>query len=346
MDLYYIAFLKKDFLITADNNHSSPYTIFNESCLGLSELGSNSIDALVTDPPYGIAYQNHLWDKALPDPQIWEDCLRVMKPGAFGLVFSAARLMHRVMVSLEDTGFNIRDVLFWSFLNGMPKTRDIALGIDRELAVDSKVIGEYQYVQGYKKGGASHYKTREAKPVCEPASDVGKRYKGAGTGLKPAYEPVILIQKPIEGGLRIAQNVLKYGTGALNLEETRIPYGQDEEKVGHNPHPAGRVCANIVRTEPFEDGYDKFFLVPKVRQHKEGFNSHPTVKPVALMHHLVKLVSFKGQTILDPFAGSGSTGIAAMQHRRRFIGYEIDENYFSIMEKRLEQQVAVSACNQ
>lgn len=303
----------------------------------MEEIHDDSIDTLITDPPYGIAYQNHEWDKAIPNPGIWQDCLRVMKPGAFGLVFSSVRLMHRMMVALEDTGFRIKDVLFWSFLNGMPKSRNIALDIDRELAVDSKVVGAYQYVQGYKKNGAEHYKARKGKPICEPSSVIGQKFKGAGTGLKPAYEPIILVQKPVDRGLRIAQNVLQYGTGALNLEESRIPYDDHEEKVGHNPHPAGRVCANILRTEPLEDGYDKFFLIPKVRQYKEGFNHHPTVKPVALMHHLVKLVSFQDQTILDPFAGSGSTGIAALQNNRKFIGYEVDPDYFNIMKKRVSQ---------
>jgi site-specific DNA-methyltransferase (adenine-specific) len=85
------------------------------------------------------------------------------------------------------------------------------------------------------------------------------------------------------------------------------------------------------------DGYDKFFAVPKVRQHKEDFNSHPTLKPIALMHHLIKLVSFKDQTILDPFMGSGSTGIAALKLKRKFVGYEIEKEYFNITLQRLEE---------
>lgn len=328
------------------------FTVFNSSCYGLHPLTDASVDALVTDPPYGISYQNHAWDKALPDPQIWADSLRVMKPGAFGLVFSSVRLMHRLMVALEDSGFAIRDVIFWAYLNGMPKSRDIALGIDRELGCESEVVGEYQYVQGYRKPGcqpsdtkarasggrhSGDYRVTQPKGKLRPTSHQGKRYQGAGLGIKPAYEPIILVQKPRAAGLSVVQNVLKYGTGALNLEETRIPLETDESPVGHNPHPLGRVCANHLRTVPLQDGYDKFFMIPKVRQHKEDFNHHPTLKPVALMEHLVNLVSFEGQTILDPFAGSGSTGVAAVQRKRHFVGYEKDANYCEIMNKRLQQ---------
>ena len=325
----------------------SHFTTYNTSCYGLNALADSSVDALVTDPPYGIGYQNHAWDKALPDPQIWVDSLRTLKPGAFGVVFSSVRLMHRLMVALEDSGFAIRDVIFWAYLNGMPKSRDISLGIDRELGYESEVVGEYQYVQGYRNGGATarasgsrppgDYRVAQSKKKLRPASRQGKRYRGAGLGIKPAYEPIILVQKPRATGLTVVQNVLKYGTGALNLEETRIPLAADELPVGHNPHPLGRVCANHLRTAPLQDGYDKFFMIPKVRQNKEAFNHHPTLKPVELMEHLVNLVSFAGQTILDPFAGSGSTGVAAIQRKRQFVGYEKDSNYYEIMNKRLQQ---------
>ena len=316
----------------------SEYKIYNTSSYPLKELDNNSIDAIATDPPYGISYQNNYWDKDLPKREIWENSLRVLKPGAFSIVFSSVRLMHRLMVDLEDSGFIIKDVLFWSYLNGMPKSRDVALDIDKELGVESEVVGKYNYVQGYKKNGAKNYYAGKEKLKYEPASELGKKYKGAGLGLKPAYEPVILIQKPIEKGLNVAQNIIKYGVGALNIEETRIPYANGETKVGHNPHPKGRVPANIIRTEPFKDGYDKFFLVPKVRQKKEDFNFHPTLKPVELMFHLIKLISFENQTILDPFMGSGSTGIACLKLKRNFIGYELDNDYFKIARKRLENE--------
>lgn len=313
---------------------NSIYKIYNKSCYGLKPLKDNSIDALVTDPPYGISYQNNYWDKDLPKREIWEDSLRVLKDGSFGLVFSSVRLMHRLMVDLEDSGFLIKDVLFWSFLNGMPKSRDISLGIDKELGVESKVVGNYKYVQGYKKGGSDSYKKGKIK--YEAVSELGQQYKGAGLGIKPAYEPIILIQKPMEKGIKVAQNIIKTGTGALNLEETRIPYQKGEGKVGHNPHPKGRVTANILRVEEHGDGYDKFFLVPKVRQNAQSFNTHPTLKPVELMQHLVKLVSFENQILLDPFMGSGSTGVASLELQRQFRGFELEKEYFQIAKKRLE----------
>lgn len=309
--------------------------LFQKSCFGLEGVEHSSIDCVITDPPYGISYQNHYWDKDLPDKKIWEDCLRVLKPGAFAAVFSSVRLMHRLMVDLEDSGFLIKDVLFWAFLNGMPKSRDVALDIDKELGVESDTAGAYKYVQGYKKGGAASYTNDAKKLKYAPASALAKKYKGSGLGIKPSYEPIILVQKPLEKGKNVAQNMIAHGVGALNLEATRLPYEAGESKVGHNPHPLGRVAANILRTDAFEDGYDKFFLVPKVRQHADAFNNHPTIKPLQLMDHLVKLLSFPGQIVLDPFTGSGSTGVSALGLGREFIGFELDEGYFEIAGRRM-----------
>ena len=241
------------------------YTIYNSSCYGLKQIEDSSIEALVTDPPYGIHYQGHAWDKALPDPAIWIDALRVLKPGAYGLIFSSVRLMHRLMVDVEDAGFVIKDVIMWGYLNGMPKSRDVSLDVDKELGIASREVGDYRYVVGYKKGGANNYRAPAQKKRMQPASSQALRYQGAGLGIKPCYEPIILVQKPPVRGNTVAQNLLQHGTGALNLEETRIPLAADEEPVGHNPHPLGRVCANQVRTNSLVDGYDKFFMVPKVR---------------------------------------------------------------------------------
>lgn len=307
-------------------------TLYNDDCANvISTL--DQVDALVTDPPYGINIYGELWDKQMPSAKLWSLCYDKLKPGAFGLVFSSIKLMHHMMINLEDSGFIIKDVIMWWQLNGMPKARNIGVVIDKELGVESEVVGYYNYKQGY--GDDESYTHEEKKPKKKPASDLGIKYNGFGLGLKPSYEPIILIQKPLEKGLTVAQNTIKYGTGALNLEDTRIPFADGETKVGHNPHPNGRVMSNILLTEPNGDDYDKFFVVPKVRQHKDDFNNHPTIKPIHLMDQLIKLVTSSGQTILDPFMGSGSTGVSALALDRNFIGIEIDKEYFNIANKRI-----------
>ncbi len=319
------------------------YNFIHSDCqLAMSNMEDCSIDCIATDPPYGINFQAHDWDKSMPDIDVWSDTLRVLKPGAYATIFSSIRLMHRVMCQLEDVGFIIKDVLFWSYLNGMPKSRNIALDIDKQLEVESEVVGYYKYVQGYKKGGSKTYTSNIKKQKLEPSSEKANLYKGAGLALKPAYEPIILVQKPIEKGLSVAQNIIKYGTGALNIEQGRLPYSRDDKKVGHNPHPFGRVPANILRMEPFEDGYDKFFMVPKVRQNKEDYNHHPTLKPVYLMEHLIRLTSFEGMTVLDPFMGSGSTAIASVINDRKVIGIEKDFEYIQIARRRIEEMLSDS----
>lgn len=318
------------------NNDIQPYQIFHQECYGLSGVENESVDAVITDPPYGIGFQAHEWDKALPNSQIWQDCYRVLKPGGYLLVFSAVRLMHHLMLSVEESGFRIKDVLMWAYLNGMPKSRDVGLDIDKELGVESTKVGTYTYVQGYKKGGADNYYAEKEKCRYAPASQEGQHFQGWGLGVKPCYEPIIMVQKPLPEGVCVARNLLNHGTGAINLEDTRIPFDAGEKgKVGHNPHPKGRVPGNVLRTDPLADGYDKFFLVPKVRQHADSFNHHPTKKPVKLMEHLVKLVTHEQGLVLDPFMGSGSTGVACIYEQRQFIGFEKQEEYLGIAEKRL-----------
>jgi len=316
---------------------SEQLKIYNKSCYWLSELDNNSIDAIATDPPYWISYQNHYWDNDLPDSKIWVDCLRVLKPWWFGLVFSSVRLMHRMMVALEDSWFLIKDVIFWSYLNWMPKTRNVWLDIDKELWIDSEKIWEYKYVQWYKKWWSDSYLSWESKNKFSPASSLWKKYDWFWNWIKPVYEPIILIQKPIEKWLNVAKNIVKYWTWALNLEDTRIPYEEWENKVWHNPHPKWRVMWNLIRTDEFNDWYDKFFLVSKVRQNKDDYNFHPTLKPVDLMQHIIKLISMEWQTILDPFMWSGSTGLACIDSLRKFVWYELDDSYFEICNKRFDE---------
>jgi site-specific DNA-methyltransferase (adenine-specific) len=306
------------------------YEIYAKQCYGLNELSDNSIDAIVTDPPYGIDLED--WDK-IPDKKIWTDSFRALKPGGYLMCFSSIQYQHIFTQQLLEAGFLFKDVLLWVYLNGRVPPIDLDKKIDKELGEEREVIGQYNYVQGSPNSKKKDNYTKKNNKT--KASDKAQAWVGFGTGLKTAYEPIIMVQKPLEGTL--AQNVLKYGTGALNIDATRLPYEQGEGKVGHNPHPLGRVMANVLQTEDFGD-YQKFFFVGKVRDGKKTGNTHPTVKPVELMNCLNTLVSTKGQTILDPFMGSGSTGVSALNLERRFIGYEDIPHHFNIAKERLDKQ--------
>jgi len=289
----------------------------------------NVFHAVVTDPPYGINFKNKAWDKHYPLSDFWKLCYDLMYPGGFLLSFSSTKLLHKMAQEIENAGYEILDIMMWSYLNGMPKNQNIGLAIDKELGVESTENGVYSYKQGYSEGEDSYTKSNIK---YSPSSDIGKLYDGFGVRLKPAYEPIILAQKKISEST-VAKNILKYGTGALNLEETRIPYDSDESGVGHNPHPLGRVPSNLIRSFEHNDGYDKYFCVQKVRG--SNANGHPTAKPFELMNQLVKLVSIKGQLILDPFMGSGTTGEACIYNDRDFFGIEKCLEYFNISKNRL-----------
>ena len=303
------------------------YQIYEKQCYGLSEVKDNSIDAIVTDPPYGIDLED--WDK-IPDKQIWIDSFRALKPGGFLLCFSSIQYQHIFTQQLIEAGFIFKDVLLWVYLNGRVPPIDIDKKIDKSLGQEREVIGEYNYIQGSPNSNKKTNYTQKNNKT--KASDKSSQWVGFGTGLKTAYEPIIMVQKPIEG--TIAHNVLKYGTGAINIDATRIPYEPGEKKVGHNPHELGRVMANIIQTENYGN-YQKFFFVGKVRDGKKTGNSHPTVKPTVLMDCLNALVSREGQIILDPFMGSGSTGVSALRLKRNFIGYENIKKHFNISQERL-----------
>lgn len=302
------------------------HTIYNKSCYSLSDIPDQSIDCIITDPPYGIDLED--WDK-MPNPVIWTDCFRVLKPGAFLLCFSSIKFQHIFTQNLLHAGFQLKDVLLWVYLNGRVPPINIDKKIDSLLGIEREVIGEYNYIQGSPNSKKKISYTQKNKKTKATTQSIA--WQGFGTGLKTAYEPIIMVQKPIENSL--AENILKYQVGGLNLESTRIPYDENEKKVGHNPHPVGRVLSNIVQAENFGE-YQKFFFVGKVRDSKKTGNIHPTVKPLELMTCLIELCSLPQQIILDPFMGSGSTGISSLQNNRKFIGYEKEKKYFKIAENR------------
>lgn len=185
----------------------------------LKELPDNSIDSVVTDPPYGISFLGKKWDAQVPSVEIWKEVLRVLKPGGHLLAFAGTRTQHRMAVNIEDAGFEIRDMLAWVY-SGMPKSTNIGIAVDK-LTGGAREQGNKNSAyrdKAYK--GTNGWVT----PDRPEFKTVGtSEWEGWGTGLKPALEPITLARKPIEKNLTIAANVLKHRTGAMNIDDCRVP---------------------------------------------------------------------------------------------------------------------------
>lgn len=331
----------------------------------LPTLPDNSIDAIVTDPPYELGFMGKSWDSSgiAYSVELWSECLRVLKPGGYLLAFSGSRTYHRMVVAIEDSGFEIRDMVSWISNKTFPKSMDISKAIDKAAGAERQVVGiNPNVVRDAKVAGGSDFGgfTRANAEITEAATDEAKKWVGWGTALKPTVEPIVMARKPIVG--TVAANVLEWGVGGLNIDASRIGttdrfgggakgssgfaanYDSEGWTAGSD---LGRFPANVILDEEAAkivdeqgDNSSRFFYVARASKadRNEGVesNSHPTVKPTALMSYLIKLVAPEGATILDPFTGSGSTGKAAILNGYKFIGIELTEEYLRIIEGRLK----------
>ncbi len=200
--------------------------IYNADCLEvLKEMPGNSIDLLVTDPPYGISFMGKSWDKALPDKRVWVECLRVLKDGAFAFVMSIPRVdcLSRMIISLEDAGFMVNFTpVFWVYASGFPKAQNIGKAIDKRLGVKRKFIGEYTHPDGKKRNWTQHSKSNTEIPfghtegiernITLPATPQAKALDGSygGMQLKPSVEVIIVAQKPKTEKIYVDQALLWY----------------------------------------------------------------------------------------------------------------------------------------
>jgi len=448
----------------------------------MRKLEANSVDAVVTDPPYGIGFMGKAWDtfkpglaeekgwiggdhhnsrarspsmhageydlspKAKNEYQVWcqqwaEECLRILKPGGYLLASNSTRMCHRMISGIEDAGFEIRDMIAWVYGSGFPKSLNIGKAVDKLQGNEREKLSTTIRTT-HKEGTTYAWAGSNDTGICDNTKGTSE-WEGWGTALKPALEPITVARKPLSEKT-VAENVLKWGTGGIDIDGSRVgtevmnnaPAGnkaggnslnmsatgmpQDSEgttttgrfpanlihdgsqevvelfpnteKSNKRPPTKGDKSGNIYgkyTDAGYERGFSdnggsasRFFycakssksernmgcegLEEKQSGHRSNFrcklcgyqkasgspckcenpvweeiplqpqsNNHPTVKPLALMSYLVKLVSKEGALVLDPFAGSGSTLIACKNLKRNYIGIEKEPEYVKIAEARL-----------
>ena len=369
----------------------------------LRKMADNSVDSVVTDPPYGLSFMGKKWDYDVPSTEIWAECLRVLKPGGHLLAFAGTRTQHRMAVRIEDAGFEIRDMIFWCYASGFPKSLDVSKAIGKAAGVG--------FMNAEGAGGDNVTKNQLVR--SGKSTEAARQWQGWGTALKPALEPITVARKPLGKGMTVAANVLAHGTGALNIDGCRIPSGGEHKVAGvvtkkttvsgderkgaasgmygagaafiPTNHEGGRWPANIIhdgsdevlaafpdakgqqgdlnvtgRSRPSSGRFGdmaaphphvarkddttsaaRFFYCPKTSKKERGAdNNHPTVKPLDLMAYLCRLVTPPGGVVLDPFMGSGSTGLAALREGFRFVGIEREAAYTAIARARLHSVLA------
>jgi DNA modification methylase len=213
------------------------FSVLHGDCLDLMPmLGENSVDSIVTDPPYGLSFMGKDWDHGVPGVHFWQEALKVLKPGGYLLAFGGTRTFHRLAVAIEDAGFELRDTLMWVYGSGFPKSLDISKAIEATIIIggsspknlrqrdmgDKYKPHELAGTQGYGDGRMSRGADtdRDYKSAPGVTTDAARQWEGWGTALKPAYEPIILARKPLIG--TVAANVLAHGTGGLNIDGCRV----------------------------------------------------------------------------------------------------------------------------
>lgn len=360
----------------------------------LRGIPDEMFDSVVTDPPYGWSMMGKGWDADVPTEALWAEVLRVSKAGAHLLAFCGTRTYHRMATRIEDGGWEIREVVTWLHGQGFPKSLDIGKAIDRELGLEREVLGvSDRRGSGFVRHGRTDEEVffvndsrRTPALLTKPASEAGQAWDGWGSGLKPAVEFVCLARKPLSES-SIARNVLKHGTGGLNIDACRI--GVERMKtngvrngmgislnLSNYESPAdfegathvGRFPANVVHdgSEEVEAAFarfeepdnvgspSRFFYTGKATREEREFglsqlpaskhgirNVHTTVKPLALMRWLVRLVTRRDGLVLDPFAGSGTTLLAAKLEGMRWCGIERESEYAAIAAARVAAYDAV-----
>lgn len=204
--------------------------ILGNSLEKLKELEDNFIDSIVTDPPYELGFMGKKWDNTgiANNVDLWAECLRVLKPGGHLLAFSGTRTYHRMAVAIEDAGFEVRDMIEWVYGSGFPKSLNIGKAVDKLQGNERQIIGEQNGARNGN-GNNNDYGTYGSADDGKFTLTKGtSKWEGWGTALKPAHEPICMARKPL-AEKNVAENVLKWGTGGINIDESRVEASNTKE---------------------------------------------------------------------------------------------------------------------
>lgn len=351
---------------------ASPTIIEGDCLTAMAAMDAGSIDAIVTDPPYGLKFMGKAWDHGVPGVPFWDAALRVAKPGSYLLAFGGTRTFHRLTCAIEDAGWEVQDCLMWLYGSGFPKHKSklkpawepIIMARKpaaraTQLNVDACRIGATD-TRRTKRGGCNDFPHEDDSWTPRSVS------VGSASGRWPAN--VVLDE---EAALALdEQSGTNCGAAGRASGPTHSGYNKSGSMAGHRNGMGDRVPAFYADT----GGASRFYYVAKASRaereaglidaprrnggsNAKGFtedvaqgqdrnrpvaNHHPTVKPIALMRWLVRLVTPPGGLVLDPFAGSGTTGCAAVLEGRRFVGCEISPEYLPIAHARIADALGSS----
>lgn len=314
--------------------------LVNDDCLEvMRNMPSESVDAIVTDPPYGLNFMGKHWDYDVPSVEIWRECLRVLKPGGHLLSFAGTRTQHRMAVNIEDAGFEIRDMIAWVYGSGFPKSHNLkdewqGWGTALKPALEPITVARKPLIGTVAENVLTHGTGALNIEGCRVGADggtaKGSRPTGKSKGIYGAGLHGACEIKKLEAG-RWPANLIHDG-GEYFGEQSRFFYCAKASKKDRDEGLEGFKKTNAGVLNMRTDSHS----------HRNGMNTqprvnnHPTVKPTDLMRYLCRLVTPPDGTILDPFMGSGSTGKAATLEGFDFIGIERDKNYYEIAITRIK----------
>lgn len=312
-----------------------------DNMLVLQELEENSFDSCVTDPPYGIKFMNNRWDYDIPSVALWKELLRILKPGSHILVFGGTRTQHRMASNIEDAGFEIRDVISWIYGQGFPKGKMLKPACEL-ITLARKPISEKTVLENIAMWGVGNLNIDETRIELNGEVipiNVLESWSGFGELDRPKYTPTINTRG------RWPSNVILDEESAILLDEqsgysksskarSKILYDRQDNVI------YGKGLGTLSPDNTYDDfgGASRFFYCAKPNQRERGeSNQHPTVKPIRLLEYLVKLATPIQGVCIDPFMGSGTTGVACKNLDINFVGIEKEVSYFETSQNRLKE---------